>query len=110
MDYSKSGVIYKIKSRMKVREDISIDQIKGYNRRVKGSPVLQVHIQLIEEVDGKLGEQAQTIRKQREEIKELEMCLKIQAAKAKKVESFLRETYGEKSAEWQSYKSFIIHQ
>ena len=51
MDLTKFPIINKIKSRMKKRDDITDDQVKGYNRRVLASPVFQEHVELLQEID-----------------------------------------------------------
>ncbi len=40
----------KLKTRMKEKDDIKLPQIQGYDRRVKNSPFLQVHIEYMEKL------------------------------------------------------------
>ena len=45
---AKFPVIETIKKVMKTNDEIKIDQIKGYNRRVQNSPILQLHVEMIQ--------------------------------------------------------------
>ncbi len=50
----KFPVMNSIKTKMKGNDEIKIDQIKGYNRRVQNSPILQLHVQMIQDLTEKL--------------------------------------------------------
>ena len=50
----KFPVMNSIKTKMKGNDEIKIDQIKGYNRRVQNSPILQLHVQMIQDLTDKL--------------------------------------------------------
>tara|TARA_R110000803_G_scaffold198137_1_gene261834 strand:- start:835 stop:1161 length:327 start_codon:yes stop_codon:yes gene_type:complete len=102
-DYAEA--IKKIKMRMKLRDDISEDQVKGYNRRLLKSPVLQVHVELLQQTNTRSIQKAQLLVEKEKEIKHLEMCLHIQAQKAKTAEQFIIDEFGKKSYEWAKYKS-----
>ncbi len=45
---AKFPVIETIKKVMKTNDEIKIDQIKGYNRRVQNSPILELHVEMIQ--------------------------------------------------------------
>ena len=105
-DLEEYQVIPKIKKRMKEKEGVTADQVKGYNRRVLGSPVFQVHVEMLEEFDNKKIRAQKMLLEKNEEIKHLEVCLKIQAQKANDAEQFIIDCFGTKSYEWQKYKSF----
>ena len=47
----KFTVITKIKRRMKKDDKISKDQIWDYNRRVERSPILRVHLELLQQAE-----------------------------------------------------------
>ena len=102
-DYAEA--IKKIKIRMKSRDDISEDQVKGYNRRLLKSPVLQVHVELLQQDNTKKIKAQRMLCEKNDEIKHLEMCLHIQAQKAQKAEQFIIDEFGKKSYEWAKYKS-----
>mgnify|MGYP003644645851 FL=1 len=99
-------VIRKIKMRMKNKEGVKIDQIKGYNRRLKNSLVFQVHIELLQELDTKRIRLSKMLIKKDEEIKHLNDCLTIQAQRATKAEQFIIDTFGKKSWEYEQYQSY----
>ena len=104
-DLEEYQVIPKIKKRMKLKEGISVDQIKGYNRRVLKSPVFQLHLEMLEELNNKKIRAQLMLIKKDDEIKHLLTCLDIQAQKANKAEQFIIDEFGTKSYEWQKYKS-----
>ena len=108
MDLTKFPIIDKIKSRMKKREDITADQVKGYNRRLLASPVFQEHVELLQEIENKRMKLAQLCLQKDEEIKHLNMCVRLQADKAKKAEKFLVDEFGTKSREYQQYELFVF--
>ena len=103
-------VIRKIKMRMKNKEGVKIDQIKGYNRRLKNSLVFQVHIEFLQELDTRRIRLSKMLIKKDEEIKHLNDCLIIQAQRAEKAvkaEQFIIDTFGKKSWEYEQYESFV---
>ena len=104
-DLEEYQVIPKIKRRMKDKEGVTADQVKGYNRRVLNSPVFQVHVEMLEEFDNKKIRAQRMLAEKDKEIKHLLTCLDIQAAKAKHAEQFIIDEFGTKSYEWQKYKS-----
>tara|TARA_R110001632_G_scaffold40073_2_gene100177 strand:- start:1185 stop:1514 length:330 start_codon:yes stop_codon:yes gene_type:complete len=108
MDLTKFPIINKIKSRMKKRDDITDDQVKGYNRRVLASPVFQEHVELLQEIDNQRTKLAQLCLQKDDEIKHLNLCVQIQSDKAKKAEKFLVDEFGTKSREYQQYELFVF--
>tara|TARA_R110002167_G_scaffold6370_7_gene29540 strand:- start:1322 stop:1660 length:339 start_codon:yes stop_codon:yes gene_type:complete len=100
-------VIRKIKMRMKNKEGVKIDQIKGYNRRLKNSLVFQVHIELLQEIDTRRIRVQKLMIEKDKEIKHLNDCLTIQAQRADRAEQFLIDTFGKKSWEYEQYQSFV---
>lgn len=108
MDLTKFPIINKIKSRMKKRDDITDDQVKGYNRRVLASPVFQEHVELLQEIDNQRMKLAQLCLQKDDEIKHLNLCVQIQSDKAKKAEKFLVDEFGTKSREYQQYELFVF--
>ena len=80
-------------------------KLKGYNRRVLKSPVFQLHLEMLEELNNKKIRAQLMLIKKDDEIKHLLTCLDIQAQKAKKAEQFIIDEFGTKSYEWQKYKS-----
>ena len=99
-------VIRKIKMRMKNKEGVKIDQIKGYNRRLKNSLVFQVHIELLQEIDTRRIRLARMLLEKDKEIKHLNDCLTIQAQRANRAEQFIIDTFGKKSWEYEQYQSY----
>ena len=65
----KFTVITKIKRRMEKDDNVSKDQIYDYNRRVERSPVLRIHLELLQQAEN------QRIR-DRDELNELRAELK----------------------------------
>ncbi len=104
-DLEEYQVIPKIKRRMKDKEGVTADQVKGYNRRVLNSPVFQVHVEMLEEFDNKKIRAQKILTEKEKEIKHLLTCLDIQAQRANKAEQFIIDEFGTKSYEWQKYKS-----
>ena len=66
----KFTVIPKIKRFMKKDKKITQDQIYDYNRRVERSPVLRVHLELLQQAENQRIRDRDEIRELREELNE----------------------------------------
>ena len=67
----KFTVIPKIKRSMKKDKKITQDQIYDYNRRVERSPVLRVHVELLQQAENQRKRDRDELRELRDEVKEL---------------------------------------
>ena len=68
-----------LKMYMKEDEDISEDQIKGYSRRVKSSPMLKLHLELLQNWNYSMDRQAKNIRDLKKEQSRIEWIVGDQA-------------------------------
>ena len=66
----KFTVIKKIKRRMKKDDKISKDQIWDYNRRVERSPILRVHLELLQQAENQRIRDRDELRELRAELKD----------------------------------------
>ena len=66
----KFTVITKIKRRMKKDDKISKDQIWDYNRRVERSPILRVHLELLQQAENQRIRDRDELRELRAELKD----------------------------------------
>ena len=66
----KFTVIPKIKRFMKRDKKISKDQIKDYNRRIERSPVLRVHLELLQQAENQRIRDRDELRELRAELNE----------------------------------------
>jgi predicted nuclease with TOPRIM domain len=77
-----------LKMYMRENEDISEDQIKGYSRRVKSSPMLMLHLELLQNFQNTMNNQAKHITDLRKEQQRTEYivrdnCREIETLKEK---------------------------
>ena len=49
-DFKEYSSLKEIKKRLKDNDEISVDQVKGYNRRISNSPFIREHLDFIEEL------------------------------------------------------------
>ena len=70
----KFPVIKDIKKKMKKNDEIKIDQIKGYNRRVENSPILEFHVEMIQSLTRERDRWKSKFKDLDKEIKRLESC------------------------------------
>ncbi len=68
-----------IKMYMKEDENISEDQIKGYSRRVKSSPFLLLHLELLQKFECSIDRQSKNIRDLKKEQARIEWIIGDQA-------------------------------
>ena len=97
----KFTVIPKIKRFMKKDKKISKDQIKDYDRRIERSPVLRVHLELLQQAENQRIKDRDEIRELRDEVKELNKHLSCWCQNYKRAKGKLIEEFGKKSYEYQ---------
>ncbi len=68
-----------LKMYMRENEDISEDQIKGYSRRVKSSPMLKLHLELLQNWQNSIDRQSKNIRDLKKEQARIEWIIGEQA-------------------------------
>jgi hypothetical protein len=68
-------VIKAIKVKMKHNDEISVDQIKGYDRRVRGSTFLLLHVELLQSYQNKSERFWKMYQAEQKEKRRLESCL-----------------------------------
>lgn len=58
------------KEHLKINPEVSADQVKGYDRRVRGSPFIMEHVQIIEKLTNELVEKGMENYRLTEELNE----------------------------------------
>jgi hypothetical protein len=81
----------KLKTRMKDKDDIKLPQIQGYDRRVKGSPFLQVHIEFMENLQRDKDRFKEKWKKEERERKQIETMNAENYRLVKQLENQVRE-------------------
>jgi len=81
----------KLKTRMKDKDDIKLPQIQGYDRRVKGSPFLQVHIEYMEKLQNEKDKFKDKWQKEQRERKQIETMNAENYRKVLELENQVRE-------------------
>ena len=98
----KYTVIDKIKIHLKKNPDVSVDQIKSYNRRALGpsGAFLMTHIDLIQRYYDKSVKQAQLYNREKKERQRLEQCCTGHSQKYERIKNNIIEEFGTKSYEY----------
>ena len=86
---------------MKKDKKISKDQIKDYDRRIERSPVLRVHLELLQQAENQRIKDRDEIRELLDEVKELNKHLSCWCQNYKRAKGKLIEEFGKKSYEYQ---------
>lgn len=81
----------KLKTRMNDKDDIKLPQIQGYDRRVKGSPFLQVHIEYMEKLQNEKDKFKDKWQKEQRERKQIETMNAENYRLVKQLENQVRE-------------------
>ena len=97
----KYPIIQTIKEKLRDNEEISKDQIKGYNRRVLSSPLLEVHVQIIAMYHRHKERMRIERNEYRDENKHLKICSKNNYDKYVRAEQRCIDEFGKKSYEYQ---------
>tara|TARA_R110000787_G_scaffold64770_2_gene146084 strand:- start:7355 stop:7798 length:444 start_codon:yes stop_codon:yes gene_type:complete len=79
-------IVKGIKERMKNDKDISVDQIKSYDRRTRNSAFLKIQLEMLQEYVFRAERFLALYKKEQAERRRIECCVAIQADKATKAE------------------------
>ena len=106
----KYKMIDRIKRRLKKNPDVSVDQVKSYNRRALGpsGAFLMTHIDMIEELNRDKMRYWKKYEDEKKEREAVELCLSRVKDKHKRREELIIEEFGDKSYEYQQV--FLIEE
>lgn len=80
-------IVKGIKERMKNDKDISVDQIKSYDRRTRNSAFLKIQLEMLQEYVFRAERFLALYKKEQAERRRIECCVAIQADRATKAET-----------------------
>ena len=97
----KFTVIPKIKRFMKKDKKISKDQIKDYNRRIERSPVLRVHLELLQQAENQRIRDKDELKELRAELEDYRQSLSVWKSNYEYSKKRLIDEWGIKSYEYE---------
>ena len=80
-------IVSTIKMKLKNRDEINTPQIEGYDRRVRNSPFLMVHLEYIQQLHNKNARFLKRWQDEQKERRRIECCIEIQADRARRAEA-----------------------
>lgn len=101
MDKYSKIVIAKIKRKMKKDDNISQDQIYDYKRRIERSPILRVHLELLQSYENQRIRDRDELRSLREEVNLSKQSLSGWKSNYDYAKRNLIEEFGKKSYEYE---------
>ena len=97
----KFTVIPKIKRSMKKDKKITQDQIYDYNRRVERSPVLRVHVELLQQAENQRIRDKDKLKELRAELEDYKQGLSVWKSNYEYSKKRLIDEWGVKSYEYE---------
>ena len=97
----KYTILPKIKRMMKKDDNISRDQIKDYNRRIARSPVLRVHLELLQSLENERIRNGDELRVLRAELNLYKQSLSGWKSSYDYAKKIIMEEFGKKSYEYE---------
>jgi len=80
-------IVKVIKLKLKNCDEINTPQIEGYDRRVRNSPFLMVHLEYIQSLHNQKAKFLKRWQDEQKERRRIECCIDIQADRARKAEA-----------------------
>lgn len=80
-------IVKVIKMKLANEPDVKKPAIEGYDRRVRGSPFIMVHLQYIQQLHNKNIRFLKMANDEKQERRRIECCIEIQADRAKRAEA-----------------------